>query len=1589
MLESTDIAVLRKIQALRRLLGVVLAGIVASHGTAMFLLSNEPAVQPEQTGGQGGSLTSTISPYMVYQLVIILGAVICAYFVAGLLNSRAGRATLKMYALLLYGVAVTAMNALTLVAPEYAGASRAFTICLSLNLGAGTCCVMLSCLLLVALFEKLVILDSSGSVLGHSLWRTIATQLADSDRAVRAGSSQYRAGTPQRSPDACIALGPKPASTASPLFHCSAAGSAPGVGLDLDDVSSGRSTSPLQQQARAGSSDELQSSPQQRSGEDNELCKTADQLAVDDAKAGLDVPTSHRSHASSMRASSAWAVGSPAHRAARVAPASNGTGRSQLGMRAIGQSVAYMASAPGGQVSSAGQLTQRSVHPVIQATWEYDEGAAKSADGLDVALQHLDHSLARGQASRLELARSTMQVLGYLAPAFNASNDVSLHAAVSKSARTVQAFFLNASAAMLPATGHARRQVAPAPATLCERIMGMPHMPARVTSGELLPVPDSSWANEAAGEAGSKLRKAGGPTVALPDGTQLDVQRAAASLLTVETFRSFGGARSALHARLRRGRDVLAALAVGITALFVLATVVQFGESLTYVSPLFTASQLAALNKPAGAAAHFGTAAGPQFRNHTVLMVILDGTRADMLEKNPALSTLVQDPAYARDSWVTTMDAALPSMSVPNWVTLLVGAPPEVHGTMGNLFIPETGLDSIFRQVRLYSPSRAAGRMFTEAGVTASPWMADIVRSQLPFLRGDGTVSTTVSSSGDDEGGAAMLTSADGADHVRGQVAVSALSNLASPYHFFLAHFSDVDVQGHAFGVTPEYNKRNTYHGALANKTAIVRSLLHAMNASAAASGRQFTMVVVSDHGHVDAGGHGGVQPELIHVPLMVWSPGSGLQERVREWNALDQSSPAQTSNAAPVLAAGQAVLATDSRAAGNANSGWYRGFRAHQRSQGSAKRIRNYDVTASIAALLGVPLPRSCFGEPIDEIMMLLADTPRPNPAGGIPAAGGSVLPASNQYVAETTARVYVDVYWQRLDLATHYAEALDATAAWQAFLAAEVRLSGNASVQVACGAIPAAQHACATGSGSSVSQCQVNSELAQVCIDAAVAGATRVEDFMEDARQRALVWRSTRNLLLMCVIMGCASLLLHLMQQRFTVMDPAGVVRLVLCSWHGRYVRAVVQGEQVGVCGRCCASCCVPCFGGYTRKDMVLQRVLQGGRAARGSSGRAAPASETEPDWSALHHILRWGLRVNWQAAAWAMCITYMYWLFCLILFAVVYNSVGYSGLWDSTLVHSPAAMQRFMLVSLLPALLLTWLIFRVFRVFGSGYARLNFAADTSTVSSSPDTHAARLTAVSAASSPVVAVAQCCARTWCTTRACIRGGDVMVSDFTDLVNVVKYYTLWFSLSTQLVLLLLGSLFAFPIPGVLPVKLISEFLWLWRFRCITVQIMAAPLTIGSMFSVLLSPHNVSMARLAVSKQLRLLQDIALREAVWAKAKGASSPRAPSKPCCRRCRPAAAALQQAQQSLAYLIDAQGAAPVVMRELSPATLILARLVEPGREDLYALFSRLGSTDALLDVLVQFHGAADLPAAQQRSQRPAAQADTHPAGSAPLV
>lgn len=299
--------------------------------------------------------------------------------------------------------------------------------------------------------------------------------------------------------------------------------------------------------------------------------------------------------------------------------------------------------------------------------------------------------------------------------------------------------------------------------------------------------------------------------------------------------------------------------------------------------------------------------------NQKVLVVVLDGMRYDYLNINTEMKQFFTSPGIAPHAKILKMQAQLPSMSVPNWVTILTGAPPEATGVLGNLLVPETKFDSMFREAAVFNLQR---------GLTGSPWFSAIIDSTLPFLGGDGTIPTSL--------GAAGRETSDIADDERANVAHEALD---ANYDLFLAHFSDVDIQGHCCGVSRDYNEKNSYYEAATNKSELLTKIYNWLD-------NDTVMFIVADHGHVDRGGHGGIDKKLIEVPLVIFKKNSYLGNKTFTGPRFQP---------VPV------------------------NFDLNDESEAY---YTNLDVAPTVCAMLGVPVPRQSHGKFIDDVMVLVNES-------------------------------------------------------------------------------------------------------------------------------------------------------------------------------------------------------------------------------------------------------------------------------------------------------------------------------------------------------------------------------------------------------------------------------------------------------------------------------------------------------------------------------------------------------------------------------------------------------------------------------------
>ncbi|OUM69235.1 hypothetical protein PIROE2DRAFT_2942 [Piromyces sp. E2] len=259
-------------------------------------------------------------------------------------------------------------------------------------------------------------------------------------------------------------------------------------------------------------------------------------------------------------------------------------------------------------------------------------------------------------------------------------------------------------------------------------------------------------------------------------------------------------------------------------------------------------------------------------KKNKVEIVLLDGLRYDKFIEHPTFKEIISNRKIMKDAKYYKIECSLPSMSLPNWLSIMTGSPPEIHGLLNNILAPETTYDSIF--------GRVISENGTFCGITGSTTFPALVKSQLSPLVGDGGVAPSFGPLG-------SSTNAYYADIERMKITRQALTG-SIEFDLFLTHFSDIDIQGHAYGVTQKYNKDNTYYKACTDKANLVKEILDIVDDNT-------IVIIISDHGQVDAGGHGGTHKQNMEVPLMVYKKNSNFGSfkgndffPEKTWNNLD-----------------------------------------------------------------------------------------------------------------------------------------------------------------------------------------------------------------------------------------------------------------------------------------------------------------------------------------------------------------------------------------------------------------------------------------------------------------------------------------------------------------------------------------------------------------------------------------------------------------------------------------------------------------------------------------------------------------------------
>jgi hypothetical protein len=250
-----------------------------------------------------------------------------------------------------------------------------------------------------------------------------------------------------------------------------------------------------------------------------------------------------------------------------------------------------------------------------------------------------------------------------------------------------------------------------------------------------------------------------------------------------------------------------------------------------------------------------------------VFLVVIDGLRLDRSYELPFLDELRRRGV---DSEATSH---YPTWSRPNYVSILTGVPPHASGVRTNHHTTPVQLDSLMDRARAAGLRVATAtdydvlpRMFlrrpSAAGVVRAPIEVDTEAT----LDVD-SMEQPVAQAGVHAPDADLASPFDDARYAPwpGGFSEAGSALAAGDADLVILLVGAVDAAGHARGGdSPAYRD-----AAVVADRAIARVLAHVDLAKDA-------VIVTADHGHTGRGGHGGVEPEVLTVPLI--AAGAGIQ---------------------------------------------------------------------------------------------------------------------------------------------------------------------------------------------------------------------------------------------------------------------------------------------------------------------------------------------------------------------------------------------------------------------------------------------------------------------------------------------------------------------------------------------------------------------------------------------------------------------------------------------------------------------------------------------------------------------------------------
>lgn len=221
-----------------------------------------------------------------------------------------------------------------------------------------------------------------------------------------------------------------------------------------------------------------------------------------------------------------------------------------------------------------------------------------------------------------------------------------------------------------------------------------------------------------------------------------------------------------------------------------------------------------------------------------VCLVGIDGLRLDIARQcAPTLNRLLDTGSLA------IIEMEVPTISGPGWTSLLTGASHAEHLVVDNTLVPgrNAELPDFLSRAHAADPSRT-----TFAG---GSWP--------PLIDPDGIGPIVHARPAQVSAGQHTVAHADGTaighEKADAEVTARAVSALAAGPAASFVYLGQVDETAHAHGALgPEYRQ------AVERVDDHLRQLLEVIGSRAEVDAEDWTVVITTDHGHRDEGGHGG-----------------------------------------------------------------------------------------------------------------------------------------------------------------------------------------------------------------------------------------------------------------------------------------------------------------------------------------------------------------------------------------------------------------------------------------------------------------------------------------------------------------------------------------------------------------------------------------------------------------------------------------------------------------------------------------------------------------------------------------------------------